>query len=258
MMYQNIKADKFYIQQSWDARRRVEVSKENNTQTDIYYEPGLYNAKLIADNAIIAEVSVHIKTNNWFLQTLQDEKKDFYDKSLWLENGTLGLSTKANVNEKVEMNELFNLFFYNSRVFNTDGDNYSYSSSFKMDSLASVQCPKMSIIFKGENNYFVVQVLKNGCESDAYLKLSEKQISGKNNDLTMLGADLYQWQNLKVHVKNKVLTLSLNGNEIYRNDYQKAIGSLKEITYAFNGIGMIDNVELKDVNGNITFADDFD
>jgi hypothetical protein len=45
----NVNAEKFYIQQNWDARRRVEILKENNEQTDIYYLPGFYFAKLFID-----------------------------------------------------------------------------------------------------------------------------------------------------------------------------------------------------------------
>ena len=253
-----IEADKFYIQQDWDARRRVEISKENKTQTDIYYEPGLYNTKLIADSTVLAEIPVHITTDDWFLMSMKGEKKEYYDKSQWLTNGTLGLSRKIAITEKIEKDEQFGLALYNSREFNTDGDNFSYSSSFKMDSISAIQCPIMAIIIKGEHDYFIIQIVNKGCESDAFFKLSEKQVSGKNNDLTMLGANVYEWQNVDVHVKNKTLTLNLNGVEIYKNDYEEPIGSLKEITHVFSGWGAMDNVELKDANYNITFADSFD
>ncbi|NJB71614.1 hypothetical protein GGR42_002076 [Saonia flava] len=247
-----IEAEKFYLQQSWDASRRVEILKENKQQTDIYYLPGLYFAKLIADTTILAQIPVHIKTDDWHLTSNRDNTGKFYDRKQWLTNGTLGVLR----NEKTL--EESNLLFYNSRDFKTDGDNFQYTSSFKMDSIPTYQCPKMSLILKGNNDYFIFQILKKGCESDAFLKLSEKQISGKTNDLTMFGADVYTWQNIHVNVENKVLTLSLNGNKIYENEYGNPIGSLKEITYVFSGWGAIDNVELKDTKGIITYADDFE
>lgn len=253
-----IEAEKFYIQQDWDPRRRVEIFKKNKTQTDIYYEPGLYNTKLIADTIVLEEIPVHITTDDWFLMSMNGEEKRYYDKSQRLTNGTLGLSIKLGLTQKIKKNEQFGLALYNSREFNTDGDNFSYSSSFKMDSISAIHCPIMAIIIKGEHDYFVIQILNKGCESEAYIKLSEKQISGKNNDLTMLGAEVYEWQNIKVSVENKTLTLNLNGKEIYKNDYKEPIGSLKEITHMFNGWGVIDDVELSDVNNNITFADSFD
>lgn len=254
----DIQADKFYIQQSWDKRRSVEIYKENKTQTDIYYEPGLFKAKLIADSTIIAEIPVHIKTKDWFLQAVQENVKVPFDKSQWLSNGTLGVSDSGELAENIDLEKTLQMLFCNSRNFGTDGDNFSYSSSVKMDTLTSVPCPSISIVVKGDNNYFMMQVLKKGCESEAFLKISEKRISGKTNDLTILGTNVYEWQNLEITVTNKVLTMKRNGTILYQDSYQDTIGTIKEITYIFNGIGTIDNVVLKDANGSITYADDFD
>ncbi|PCJ97610.1 MAG: hypothetical protein COA50_03995 [Flavobacteriaceae bacterium] len=253
----NIDASKFYIQQNWDTRRRVEISKENKTQTDIYYEPGLYNTKLIADSTILAEIPVHIKTNDWFLMGVVAENKEYYTKKQWLTNGMLGVS-KANLAIVEAKKEEIGLVLYNSREFHADGDNFKYNSSFQMEPIPEIQCPKMAIILKGEHDYFIVQIVNKGCESDAFFKLSEKEISGKNNDLTMLGADVYEWQNIQVHVENKALTIMLNRKEIYKNHYDEPIGALKEITHIFYGWGAIDNVQLTNANDSITYANSFD
>jgi hypothetical protein len=46
-----VMADSFFIQQSWDRDRRVRIDKKNHTLTDIYYEPGYHVAKLIANDS---------------------------------------------------------------------------------------------------------------------------------------------------------------------------------------------------------------
>src|SRR6201999_2179787 len=55
----------FFIQQSWDRKRRVRVLKHHYTLTDIYYEPGYYTAKLIANDKIIKTFEVSIPTDRW-------------------------------------------------------------------------------------------------------------------------------------------------------------------------------------------------
>ena len=253
-----VKATKFYLQQSWDTRRRVEITKENHQQTDIYYLPGLYFAKLIADTTVIAQIPVHIKTEDWFIQTNLNGKDKGYEKQQMLANGTLDLSKVINLEHHKELDSGFNAVLYNSREFNTNGDDFRFSSKVKLDSRQLIQCAKISILLKGEKDYFLVQLINKGCESDAFLKLSEKEVSGKHNDLTILGVEANEWQNMEVQVRDKQLILSLNGQEIYKNSYENPIGFLKEITYVLNGVGALDNVELKDADGNITYSDYFD
>ncbi len=62
----DVNADSFFIQQSWDKDRRVRIDKKNHTLTDIYYEPGYHVAKLIANDSVIRTIDVSIPTDKWF------------------------------------------------------------------------------------------------------------------------------------------------------------------------------------------------
>ncbi|MEL6918671.1 MAG: hypothetical protein AAFO99_13175, partial [Bacteroidota bacterium] len=68
---EGIKADKFFIQQSWDTSRRVEVHKGSKEKTDIYYIPGFYTARLIADDKVIKQIPVHMTYDDWFMAVRQ-------------------------------------------------------------------------------------------------------------------------------------------------------------------------------------------
>src|SRR5688572_2831177 len=61
-------ASKFYIQQSWDPAKMVEVSANNKKQTDIYFEPGYHYAKLLGNQQVLKEIPVHIKYNDWYVR----------------------------------------------------------------------------------------------------------------------------------------------------------------------------------------------
>ncbi|MEJ0029720.1 MAG: hypothetical protein WDO15_04840 [Bacteroidota bacterium] len=52
----DIEADSFYIQPSWNKNMRIKIDKNSYTQTETYYEPGYHTAKLIGDNKVLAQV----------------------------------------------------------------------------------------------------------------------------------------------------------------------------------------------------------
>ncbi len=235
----SVDAKKFYIQQSWDKRRRVEVDKSNHQLTDIYYLPGYYMAKLIADDSIIKEIPVHIKTNDWVIATHQNtiENKILPSKD-WLPNGIVGVGKEILVNNKIEVTEPFMLTFHNSRDFKIDGNNFVFSSDIKMDSTGIV-CPAAALLLKGEKEYMYINLGAKGCESEIKMSIAERKFDGKNMDLTAFGTSIYIWQNIKVINKNQTITIELNGKEIFKTTYTRPLGELKEVGFIFKGNGII-------------------
>src|SRR5688572_4838980 len=71
----DVKADSFFIQQSWDENRRVRIYKKTYTVTDIYYEPGYHKAKLIANDQVIRSFDVSIPTGDWFFYAVDKGPK---------------------------------------------------------------------------------------------------------------------------------------------------------------------------------------
>jgi hypothetical protein len=235
----SVDARKFYIQQSWDRRRRVEVDKGNHQLTDIYYLPGYYMAKLIADDSIIKEIPVHIKTNDWVIAAHQGtiENKILPAKD-WLPSGIIGVGKEVLVNNKIEVTEPFMLTFHNSRDFKIDGNNFVFSSAIKMDSTGIV-CPAMALLIKGEHEYMYINLGAKGCESDIKMSIAEKRFDGKNMDLTAFGTSIYTWQNIRVITQNQTVTIQLNEKEIFKTTYTKPLGELKEVGFIFKGNGII-------------------
>lgn len=235
----SVDAKKFYIQQSWDKRRRVEITKGNHEQTDIYYLPGYYMAKLIADDSIIREIPVHIKTGNWVIAAHQNTiENKILPPADWLTGGIVGVKPEVLINNKIETSEPFFLTFHNSRDFNIDGNNFVFSSAFKMDSTGIV-CPAAAILLKGEYEYMYVNIGAKGCESDIKMSIAEKKFDGKNMDLTAFGTQIYSWQNIRITNKNQTINIELNDKEIFKTTYTKPLGELKEVGFIFKGNGNI-------------------
>ena len=68
--------DSAFIQQDWDERRRVKISKENNYHTSIYYYPGYYTAKLVINDEVVKEHPLFISTEGWMAAYLKDLNQD--------------------------------------------------------------------------------------------------------------------------------------------------------------------------------------
>ena len=255
----SVDAEKFFLQQSWDLSRRVEISKENSKQTDIYYTPGYFMAKLLANTQVIKEIPVHITYNDWFVAVRQPRSKiHTFEKQYWLNENYLGIDKNILASAKVDLNEEFSLGFYNVREFGVDGDNYTHTSMFRMDSLETIVCPNMGLLIKGEKERSWIMFTNKGCESELGMSCSDVSYDGKKYDLTMFGTDVYQWQKINVTVIDKRFTIKLNDKIIFEDAYNNPVGPLKDISYFFEGIGMIDNIELRDKYGEIKFSDNFD
>ena len=127
-----------------------------------------------------------------------------------------------------------------------------------MDSLEAVKCPIVSLQVQAEKGYFWIMLGKRGCESELSLELNEAKYNGKTNDLTAFGTNVYEWQQIDVITENKKVRLERNGKTLFSGSYTEAMGPIMEISFFFNGIGMIDDVELKNTEGQRKFFDDFE
>jgi len=90
-------ADSFFIQQSWDKNRRKRIYKNTHTITDIYYEPGYHIAKLIANDSIIRTIDVHLPTDRWFFYAIDNIANyipEYIHTDKYVNNGILGLSAQ--------------------------------------------------------------------------------------------------------------------------------------------------------------------
>ena len=110
----DVDADSFFIQQSWDQNRRVKVQKGNYALTDIYYEPGYHVAKLIANDSIIKTVDVSIPTDKWFLYSKKDfwsSVPDYIEDVHIVKNGHLKID-KADLEKNQIGTDEEKMFFY--------------------------------------------------------------------------------------------------------------------------------------------------
>ncbi|MFP2994807.1 hypothetical protein ABN763_02805 [Spongiivirga sp. MCCC 1A20706] len=252
-----IDADRFFLQQSWDTSRKVEIFKGNKERTDIYYIPGYFTAKLFADNQIIKEMPVHVIYENWFIAARQPMSRIVtFDKELWLRKDYLGIDKETLEKKGIDVHREFQLAYYFVKDFEVDGNNLTYKASFKMDPLESVDCPIMNIHLQGTNDFYWIMIGNKGCGSELAVRVGDVMYNGKIQDLTSMTTNMYQWNDFEIRTIDKNVIIKLNGKEVFSTTYENTIGGIMEISYFFNGLGMIDDVELTDGQGEIKFSDD--
>lgn len=258
----DIEADSFFIQQSWDKKRRVRVYKKQHTLTDIYYEPGYHTAKLIANDVVIKTLGVGIPTKDWFFYA----KRRFpygipnyiHPKPLF-QNGELGLQTsdliQADLNVEAENNYVYT--YFPSR-WPVHSDNYVFKTRVRVEELKKNPCPYLMLEVFCQQNFMYFITTPKGCTSEAKLQFGDLILDGKTTDLSALGASVTDWMEVKIEVRNRHVVIYYGDKQVYTCTYSKSAGRITGIGFISNGLCKIDQVELKGLNGELFYQNDFE
>lgn len=251
----SIHSDSVFIQQSWDGRNKKLIDKENKFLTSLYYYPGFHKAKLIVDDKIIREEKIHIITDEW-LGIVRYKQLDliptYIDKKDFAQNDFLYISEEKLVEKNIDINaEQFIVSFYNVRDFqNTSSDNFILETEIKNDSQKGFRaCRKAEIIVMCEESRIVIPLSEPGCVSNIDIKTPDEWLYGTQNDFSNFGCDLINWNKLTLQIKNKVISISLNGEKIFNKIYKNSAGKIKGINFNFYGTGSVNYLKL--LNGNL-------
>ena len=255
----NVEADSFFLQQSWNHLDKVSINSNGNVLSRIYYQSGYHRAKLMASDSILLKQPIHILSDGWEPHVYLNDK-DFV--SLTNENifddGKLKLSKSLLEKRNINTNKYFETRITNSSLFNVSTNNFNLTTKVKLDSMFSNHCPSFRLFIVAEKHIFIVKLVKKGCERYANYKMGEVFRDGKDNDLSALGCDVYEWQEIGVKVRNKNAEISINGEVVFKETYKENYGDIKALTYVFDGVGSIDHVKLDDANSKTVFEDNFE
>jgi hypothetical protein len=257
----NVEADSFFIQQTWNPNHRMAIDPKGNAFSNIYYESGYHRARLFANDSMIAMHPIHILSNGWEPHVYYSEKDlvpiEFRNES-FITEGQLHLSKSLLEKRQVDGSKHFFSRITNSQEFNVSSDNFSIVTRMKVDSVLNNLCPWMNLLIVTEKHIFNVALQNKGCERYASYKLGEIVRNGEDNDLSALGCNVYDWQEIEINVRNKNAEIYINEEvafqEVFREDFGKIVGLL----YIFEGTGSLDYVTLTGADGQTVFEDNFE
>lgn len=242
---------KVIIQQSWDITRTVALQPGQTEATGIYYLPGYFRAKLILDGKIIKEHDLFIKADKW-MATIDHRPVPTYVKEK-----DLLIKDKIEVSEDV-LNEIKTikeptwLTYHLVKPFNgLQSDNFTLLSSIRnIYGEGPAVCKTAKIFVLCSEGAFIIPFTIPGCVSDINLKANDLYLTGKSNDLSSFSADLSEWADVKVEVKDRVMKIFLNDQLIRTETYKDDAGEIVGLRFGFLGAGAVKNIKLTDDKGN--------
>lgn len=255
-----IQADSFFIQQSWDRNLRQKVSPSNSVHSSTYFYPGYYSAKLIANNDILLEHPVHVKTPDWKVLVEEGPTPVYLPEEAMMNDGTLAIS-KEWVDDAGYMLDSGNyvLGYYLVQDFGP-----LQSSNFSMEAVISHiksepirPCQGGRVTIRGEDGMIQVPFDIPGCTGLMHVTAGDTYLTGESNDLSSLGADYSSWQLVQLRIENKEVTIQIGTNQPFSFNYTYEMGKVVGIWFQFVGRGMVDEIRLSDEHGRILYEELF-
>ena len=254
-----IEADSFFIQQSWDARLRDKISPENRQFTSIYYYPGHFWAKLIANDTILQEHALIVPTDGWMGLIDTETSVPIYAEMNSFTSDYLSVSDEWTNKSDIDLLKgEHTLNYFNVGSFDPVA---SESLILEMDLKVEVDeghaaCREGTVILIGEHGRVAIPFALPGCSAKMYLVASDKEVNGRTNDLSPLGIDLSAWHAITVAMQDRLVFVEIDGEKAYQIPYTTDLGKIVGLRFRFKGLGMVKNVTLRDSTGS-TFLSDF-
>jgi transcriptional regulator with XRE-family HTH domain len=256
-----VQADSFFIQQSWDKNRRRKVYKNNYSITDIYYEPGYHIAKLIANDSVIQTADVSISTDRWFFYAIDNVASystQYIKVDTFNNNGSLGLNIQQLQKNNIEVSKdkRYHYVYFPSQM-NIPGDNFQFKTRIRMQEVRNSLCPYIEIELYCQGAFMNMRSTTKGCAHEAFIAFGEQLKKGSDTDLLPITFDVSKWTDIEITVKNKVAVVKINGKKVFSTRYTAETKYLAGLGYISNGLCEVDRVELCGLDGKVMYKNEF-
>ena len=252
----NIKSDSILIQQYWDPTKTINISTGQTQATGQYYYPGYFRAKLLVDGEAIKQHDLFIKSEGW-LGTLDYRPIPKYVPNNEVVRAKLSFSEIIQ-KEIADSEEPLTSTFHMVQDFKeVSGDNFVLHSSLKNSYREKwAVCQSAAITILGTKSAIVVNFSIPGCVSELGVMMSDVYKSGKKHDLSGLGIDLSYTRDLKIEVRDKQFSVSMEGESLFNGSYSETLGRIVGLRYRFLGAGEVSRVKLTDLSGELVVMEE--
>ena len=250
-------ADSFFIQQSWDKSRRVRIYKKNYTLTDIYYEPGYHLAKLFANNKIIKTIDVSIPTDGWRFYA---REQNFAGKIAYIltqnpiKDGVLRLTPKDLADNNIDSrnyNAYMQVYFPSHIEYSSD--DFTLHCRVRVNNINNAGCPFLVTEVNCQRYFMYFLNAPKGCTSELFAQFGDSALNGKTHDLSAFGADITTWRQLDLTVRNHEAAVSIDGVKAYSTPFHVSCGDITGLSFISNGLCSIDSLSLQAGDGRIIY-----
>ncbi|WP_346317884.1 hypothetical protein [Chitinophaga sp. YIM B06452] len=238
--------DSVYIQQNWDPTRRIRVSRNQRQATSVYYYPGHFQARLVVSGEVVKKHQLMITTKGWLPMIEQQGVPVYFEEKDAVKGGEMGLSEAQIKAKNIPMQPEAPWVRY-SKIGGWDSlssKNFHFEAEVVNDyGEGTAVCRHSEIYLLCAGSAIIIPLAGVGCVSDLNIMVVDKFVSGKEHDLSGLGADLSQWTKVACDAKDGLVTVRVDGRPAYQvttGEDMKIVG----VSFRFKGTGRVRNVRL--------------
>lgn len=240
---------------------KARLNGKDSVYSNYYEVPGRYFAVLKKAGIPLDTVPVFLHTSGWTATAnmMYDTTRVYPIEAPGLfSEGYNSISAREIARAGVDTNRTFFVDFINTHLTGIDGDNFELLVDVKASPpRPGVRCSQVRLTVYGDSSNHMVDIMKPGCVHWSKLQFSELRKDGRSEGPDFLGADLTAGGTIAMKVVNRRATLLVNGKEVYKNTYTKALRHIYGLDIMFAGIGTVRSVQLKDFKTGKRFAGNF-
>jgi hypothetical protein len=240
-----IKPDSLFIVQTWDMTRKQLVSSTGHEHSAIYYYPGFFKTKLVADGQVVKTHDLWITSGGW-LCLLEDEPVPVYlKKEQYLQHGIVEVSEAMLAPYRKSPTQRLRIFNQGD-MGDLMNDNFTFETMLKNEfDDGSNACHKAQVLIQCKNDIIMIPLAAKPCVGDLSVYFCGAGAESKTADLSGFGCDLTQWTSLRVEVVNKVATIYVNNKKAYSSAFPNKPTGIVGVQYRFNGAAAVKDTRFK-------------
>jgi hypothetical protein len=228
--------DSLFIVQTWDITRKTLVSADKHEHSAIYYYPGFFRTRLIADGQVVKKHDLWITSKGWLCLIEKEPIPVYFRKEQCQHNGIIEVNDSL-LEPYRHSSMAPHVRFFNQRdLGDLMNDNFTFETKVKNDfDDGTNACHYAQVLIQCKDDIIIIPLAARSCVGDLKLYFCGTGVESKSADLSGFGCDLTQWTSLRVETVNKTATIYVNNKKAYTLTFPNKPTGIVGVQYRFNG-----------------------
>ncbi|WP_134091189.1 hypothetical protein [Olivibacter sp. XZL3] len=240
-----------YIQQSWDARRRKQVAKDQHQFTSVYYEPGFFTAKLVVGKQVVKEHPLLIPSEGWLATIVRNPVPIYLERTNYTKKDQLSIPVSLIEKYKVSlMPQAPTVRYFNVGNFKTlaVGDFFFEAWMKNNYPAGNNACQFSQAMLITDGAPITIPLCIKGCVSELSLMSVDQMVSGKNADLSGFGVDFANWVKVSCKGNKEHIQYFVDDRLAFDVPLSSQQTQIVGLNFTFMGTGAVKGIKLGHAN----------
>jgi len=234
------KPDSLFIVQTWDLSRKTLVSPDKHEHSAIYYYPGYFKTKLIADGQIVKTHDLWITSGGWLCLLETQPVPVYFKKEQCLKNNIVEVNETMLAPYRQSLASSRVRFFNQRDMGDLMNDNFTFETMVKNDfDDGTNACHYTEVLIQCKNDIIIIPLASKPCVGNLKLYFCGAHAESSSADLSGFGCDLTQWTSLRVETINRTATIYVNNTKAYTLNFPNSPTGIVGVQYRFNGAAAV-------------------